>query len=174
MFGGVNRERLAINRKGADADAGFDQTQLLEFLGVLQGGWGQGVPALEHVGAEAIEAHVTPVGGVLWPVGGVDVAHVREGRAGEVEGTAIGGEQGFHHVGVVHLLAAEAVDGGEHLRGGRAAVEFGGHGVDHRRIDEGLIALHVDDQGTVGLAAAAAGQELIGHGGDALTARFTG
>jgi hypothetical protein len=88
LFGGVYRERLALNRKGADADAGFDQAQLLEFFGVLQGGMGQGIPALEHVGAVAVEAHVAPVGGVLRPVNGIDVAHMGYGRAGEVEGTA--------------------------------------------------------------------------------------
>ncbi len=172
LLGGVDRERLALNRKGADA--GFDQAQLLKFLGVLQGGVVQGIPALEHVSAVAVEVHVAPVGGVLRPVEGIDVAHMGHGRAGEVEGTAIGCKQGFDHVGVVHLLGTEAVGGGEHFRGGRAAVEFSGHGVDRCGIDEGLIALHVDDQGAVGLKAAAAGQELIGHGGDALTARFTG
>ena len=75
----------------------------------------------------------------------------------------------------MHLLGTEAVNRGEHLRGGYAAVEFSGHGVDHRRIDEGLITLHVDDQGAVGLdAAATSDQELIGHRGDAFTAGFTG
>ena len=74
----------------------------------------------------------------------------------------------------MHLLGIEVVDGGEHLRGGRAAVEFSGHGVDHCGIDEGLIALHIDDQGAVGLAAATAHQDLIGHRCDAFTARFTG
>jgi len=98
----------------------------------------QGVPALEHIGAVAIEAHVAPVGGVLRLVDRVAIAHVGDSRAREVEGTAIGGEQGFNHVGVLHLLAAEAIDGDEQLRVGRAAAEFSGHGVDHRRIDEGL------------------------------------
>ena len=118
MFGGVDRERFALNRKGADA--GFDQAQLLKFFGLLQGGVRQGVPALEHVGPVAVEAHVAPIGGVLRLVDRVDIAHVGDSRAREVEGTAIDGEQGFDHVGVLHLLAAEAIDGGENLRGGRA------------------------------------------------------
>jgi hypothetical protein len=89
------------------------------------------------------------------------------GRAGEVEGTAIGCKQGFDHVGGVHLHGTEAENGGEHLRDRRTAVEFSGHGVDHCGIDEGLIALHVDDQGAGGLSAATAHQELVGHRGAA-------
>jgi hypothetical protein len=37
LFGGVDRKQFALDRKGADADAGFDQAELLKFLGVLQG-----------------------------------------------------------------------------------------------------------------------------------------
>ena len=71
----------------------------------------QGVPALEHVGPVAVEAHVALIGGVLRLVDRVDIAHVGDSRAREVEGTAIDGEQGFDHVGVVYLLGTEAVNG---------------------------------------------------------------
>lgn len=69
----------------------------------------------------------------------------------KVEGTHIGSEQSLHRVGVVNIVAAEAVDGGEYLWGGPIAVDFSFHCVDHQRIEERWIALHVNEHGADGL-----------------------
>lgn len=53
------------------------------------------------------------------------------------------GKQRFNHVGIVHLLGAEAVDEGKHLRGVGATIKFSCHGLNQDGIDEGLITLHI-------------------------------
>ena len=45
----------------------------------------------------------------------------------------------------MQMVSPQAVDGGQHLRHGQSGLEFDGHGINHRRIQERLVALNVDD-----------------------------
>ena len=83
------------------------------------------------------------------------------------------GQQGFHHIGVVDGFRAEAIHRGDDGRDGIQALKLRHHRVDHRRIDERLIPLHIDHGGLLRHGRALPpGQrhQLISHRCDPLTA----
>ena len=106
---------------------------------------GQGCPAGQHIRPVAIEPHMAPEGSMGVPLVRLHPPHVGKGGAGKVEGPPVGAHEGLHHIGVVELLRPHGIDGGQHLRHGAGALEFGHHRINHRWIDEGLVALHIHD-----------------------------
>ena len=116
---------------------------------------------------------MTPVCGVLVPVRLGHIPHVGDGGAGEIQGAAIVGKQGFHDVGVVDRIGLEPIDGGHDRRHRILMPEFLDHGINHRGINEGLIALNVDHGCLFSYRICVPpGQshEGVGHRCDALTA----
>ena len=71
------------------------------------------------------------------------------GRAERKKGHALGRQQHLHHIGIVQLLSAEPIDGRQHLGGRLASDEGGGDGIDQGGLEEGLIALDIDDDGAL-------------------------
>lgn len=116
---------------------------------MLQGRDGQLGPAQQHISAEGVDAHMPPEVGVGTPFVRIHIAHVGQGRAGKIKATAIGRQQHLHHIGIVQLLSAEPIDGRQHLGGRLANDEGGGDGIDQGGVEEGLIALHIDDDGVL-------------------------
>jgi len=83
LLGGIHRENVPLHLQGVDADAGLDQPQLFELLRVLQGRDGQLGPALQHISAVGVDAHMAPEDGVGTPFGRIHIAHMGQGRAGK-------------------------------------------------------------------------------------------
>ena len=168
LLGGIHRKLVSLHLQGVDADAGLDQPQLFELLQRLQGRDGQLAPAHQHISPVGVDAHVPPEAGVSTPVGRIHIAHVGQGRSGKIKPAAIGRQQHLHHIRIVQLLSAEPIDGRQHLGGRLASDEGGGDGIDQGGVEEGLIALHIDDDGAF-RCAVHRGQQLISHQGNAVT-----
>jgi len=146
---GVSTEHLvSFHLQGVDADASLDQPQLFELLQLLQGRDGQLGPAQQHINAVGVDAHMPLEAGVGTPFGRIHIAHVGQGRAGK-KSHALGRQQHLHHIGIVQLLSAEPIDGRQLLGGRLASDEGGGDGIDQGGVEEGLIALDIDDDGAL-------------------------
>ena len=114
-----------------------------------------------------------PVAGVAVPVEGIHVTHMGNRRPREIQSPPVMGQQGLHHIGVVHRLRFQAINRRHDRRHGIQAPELGHHRVDHRRIDERLITLDVDHRSLFGhCRALPPGQrhQLIRNRGNSLTA----
>ena len=57
--------------------------------------------------------------------------------------------QYLHYTGIVQLPSTDPVDGRQHLGGRLASDEGGGDGIDQGGVEEGLIALHIDNDGVL-------------------------
>ena len=115
MLDSIHGEGFAINWKGADLDACFDQAQLFKLFEVFQRRVGELIPAHQHIRAVAINPHMPPVGGVGRPLSWIHTAHVGQCRPGEIQSPSVSGEQRFHHIRVVDLVGGHCVYGGQYL-----------------------------------------------------------
>jgi len=55
----------------------------------------------------------------------------------------------LHHIVIVQLLSTEPIDGRQHLGVRLASDEGGGDGIDQGGVEEGLIALDIDNDGAI-------------------------
>ena len=112
----------------------------------------------QKVSAVTIESDVAK-----WLRGAGD-AWVRNGSAGEVEGIVAGVEHHLDDVGVGELgFVLEGGGGGDEVDAGIFGEE-GGELVDESGLDEGLVALDIDEVGGIGVGGGGFG-ETVGAGG---------
>ena len=83
------------------------------------------------------------------PIGWIHVTHMGDSGAGEIESATVMGQQGLHHIGVVHGFLLQRINRCDHGRHRIKTQELGHHGVDHCGINEGLIPLNIDDRGLI-------------------------
>ena len=84
-----------------------------------------------------------PIGCVLGPVLGRDIALMRNGGAAEIEGVASAIQESLYSVGVMKLLLRQAKNWCENLRYRLTALELANDLIDDIWIDEWLISLNV-------------------------------
>ena len=88
----------------------------------------------------------------LWPLSLLAAADVGHYRAREIHGEAAVGQHGLHFVGVGQFLVAAAEGAHECGDVGGGVVETAGEGAQLRGVDEGFVALDVDND--IGVRAA--------------------
>ncbi len=137
----VDADRVVVRFDGLDADAVLEGPQLLEGFGLLERRRREPCERQQALAPIDVQPDVAPR-----RRGGAVLAHVRDRRAREVERVAVAIDDHLRdvRVAVVRRVFDEAPQRAHAQRG------FGGerrHGlVDHRRLDERLIALDVHDQ----------------------------
>ena len=106
VFFGVYAYGVVVGGFDVDVDVVFEDAELFEPLGVLEGAGGKGGEALEDGFAVGVEAEVLPVlgGGSV----AVVISVVGDGGAGEVEGSTVGGGDYFYGVWVVDVVGGAA------------------------------------------------------------------
>jgi len=102
VFFGVYAYGVVVGGFDVDVDVVFEETELFEALGMFERAGGEGGEALEGGFAVGVEAEVLPV------LRAGSVAVVRDGGAGEVEGSAVGGGDNFYGVGIVDVFRGAA------------------------------------------------------------------
>ena len=153
VFFGVDAYGVVVGGFDVDVDVVFEEAELFEAFGLFEGAGGQGGEALECGFAVRVEAYVFPV------VGGGVVTVVRDGGAGEVEGSAVGGGDYFDGVWVGYVFgSAEDFEGGDFDVRLREGSEEGGEVFG---FEEGFVALDVDVD---------VGGDLLGYGVDSVGA----
>jgi hypothetical protein len=159
---------MIVGLDGLEAEAVGHEAELLEgFAGLELGGGESGIGG-EGFAIVAVDAEVAPVGAAGGPLRHRDAAKVGDGASGEVKGFA-----GFGADDLDDAVAGEAggvgqaADGGDEAAAGLGVT--GGEGVDQRRLDEGFVALDVDEEVAgelfedAGEAEGAVGAGGIGH-----------
>jgi hypothetical protein len=142
VFGDVDADGVVRDFGGADTPAIFEPAELFELLGFFQFALGKGGIFEQGIALEGIETEVLPIGDVELLLG---IANPGNGRAGEIEGVVVEVENGFDHVGIhdVCRMSNHGHDGGD--LGGRIVEEGAHSGVDGEWVDEGLVALNIDE-----------------------------
>ena len=148
-----------------DVEAVFEEAELFEALGVLEGAVGEGGKEVEGGFAVGVQAYVLPVlrseavgGARLWP----DRRIVGDGGAGEVEGAVVGVGDYFYGVGI-----GDVFGGAEDFEGGDVDGRVGERGEERGQVlglEEGFVALDVDVDG--GVVELGYGVEAVGAGGE--------
>jgi hypothetical protein len=149
---GVYADGVEVGGGYVERDAVFEEAELFEALGLLEGAVGEGGEDPEGGFAVGIEADVLPVRRVD------AIAVVGDGGAGEVEGAAVGCGDDFDGVGVGDALGvAQDLEGGDlHCGVGEGGQERG----EVLGLEEGFVALDVDVDG--GVAELGDGVEAVG------------
>jgi hypothetical protein len=158
VFFGVDADGVEVGGFYVNVDAVFEEAELLQALGVFESAGGQGGEALECGLAVPVETDVLPV----WRRGAVaNIAVVRNGSAGEVEGSAIGGGDDFDGVWVGDVLgSAENFEGRDFdVRLCEGAEERG----EVLGFEQGFVALDVDVD--VGVDQLGDGVDAVGAAG---------
>ncbi len=139
VFFGVDADGVEGGGFDVERDAVFEEAELLEAFGLLEGAGREGGEAAEGGGAVGVEAEVLPM---LRGGGGVGVAMKRDGGAREVEGSAIDSGDDLDGVGIGDVFggAADAEGGDLDVRVAEGTEEVG----DVIRVKEGFVALDVD------------------------------
>lgn len=138
----VESDRVVARDEDADARPVFKGAELLEVLGLFEDTRGPVHELFQKVAAVTVDAHV-PEGNEGLRLG----AAVGDCAAGEVEGVAVAVEDDLDEIGVVELgRVGDRVGGGDHGEGG-IGDEGRGEGIDEGGVDEGLVALDVNNVG---------------------------
>jgi hypothetical protein len=156
VFFSVDADGVVLGGGDVEAEAVFEETELLEALGTFEGAGGELGEAVECVAAVGVEADVLPI----LRVGAVAV--VWDGGAGEVEGTAVGSGDDLDRVGIGDVLG-----GAEDLERGDVDVRVGERGQKGGkvlRLEQGLVALDVDVD--LGRNALGDGVDAVGAAGE--------
>ncbi len=144
IFRRVDAQRFVLCFEDADAVAVFEGAELFERFRAFEG-------ANRERRVTEQEGPAIDVKTDVFEVGFVDAAIVRNGAAGEVDGVAGESSDDLDDVGVGDLAGdGDAALEGGHEEGGVVDKGLGG-GVDGGGVNEGLVALDVDDDAGVGV-----------------------
>ena len=150
VVGRVDADGFDIGEADADAIAVLQPTELFEALGLFERRGRQLRDFAKDLAAVGVEADVLQEGEFFEPVAAVDAAHEGNDAAREIECETVVVEHDFRRIFVF-----DGFHRGERLaeRGDlrRRVVELAAKFLDLRGLDEGFVALHVDDD--VGLRA---------------------
>lgn len=156
---GVEADGFVVGELDVDAGAVFEGAELFEAFGFLEGRGGKGDEVEEEIGAVSVEAEVA-VGGEA----GVWGATKGDGGAGEVEGVGLVIEDNLDDVRVGdESRVGDGAGGGDHCKVG-LVTEGLSELIDEGGIEEGFIALNIDDVGGLGAMGGGFG-DAIGAGG---------
>lgn len=138
----IDTDGVVGNFGDANAPAVFQPAELFELLDFFELALGEGWVLEQRVALEYVKTEMLPIFDVELLVG---VANPGNGRAGEVQGEVVEIENGFDDVGVHHIGGVSNSGGHGGDLGGRFFEERGDGGVNGVGIDEGLVALHIDE-----------------------------
>lgn len=153
MLGRVDAGDVGEHGDDGDAEAVFEDAELLEALDLLERRWGKCDVGAQEADAVGVEADVAQD---AVTVGEGGISRVGDARAAEVHGHAIAAGDDFDDRGVGGIICGGegAGDGGDL---GAAGFDGAGGRVDDGGLDLGLVALDVDDDVGVGEAKGVAG-----------------
>jgi hypothetical protein len=154
---GIDADGVVLGGGDVEGEAVFEEAELLETLGALEGAGRELGEAVEGGAAIGVEADVLPVLGMGLVASFVPI--VGDGGAREVKGAAVGGGDDLDRVGIGDVLfRAGDLEGRDVDVGVLEGCEQGGEVLG---LEQGLVALDVD----VDL-----GGEALGDGVDAVGA----
>ena len=176
VFGRVDADGLDIGQSDLDLVAVLQPAQLLQALRQFERRLGQTRDLAQHVGTVGIEADVLEEGVGRQPLAPILAPDEGDGRPGEVEGEAVVVEDDLGGVGIIYRIdGLEALAEGGDLRGW--VVEGLHHRTQLRGLDEGFVALNIDDDvgrsadQVEGLADAVGAALVVGSRHDGLAAK---
>jgi hypothetical protein len=164
VFFGIDADGVEAGGFDVNVDVVFEEAELFETLYVFEGAGGQSGEALECGLAVGVETDVLPVlgrGEIPIAANVASVAIVRDGSAGEVEGSAIGGGDDLDGVWVGDVLGSA-----EDFEGRDLDVWLCKRAEERRQVlwfEQGFVALDVDVD--VGVDQLGDGVDAIGAAG---------
>lgn len=171
LLGGIHAGREVVREHDAQGNAVFHGTQLLKGLRLLQPGGRPSHELKEEAPLEAVDAQMAVVTHT-----GRGIAHVGQGRAGEIQRVAFHIKDHLHHIRVGDLGGiVDRRGSGDHAHLGLAPQD-NGEFVNEGWGDERFIALDIDDgavigKRTSGLSDAIRATGVIGRGQDGTRAK---
>lgn len=148
VFGDVDADGVVFHFGHANFPAVFEPAELFKLFDFFEGALGEGGVFEQGVALEDVETEVLEVAGLDFSGG---VADPRDGGAGEIEGIVVEVEDGLADVGV-HDIAGHFDGGGDGgYLGGRLLKDGVYRGVNHFGIEEGFVALDVNENLAAGV-----------------------
>lgn len=142
VSGDVYADGVVGDFSNADFPAVFEPAELLKLLDFFEGAWRESRIFEEGVALKNVEAEMLEVAGLD---GAAGVADPGDGGAGEVKGVVVEIEDGLDDVGI-HDIGRNFDGRGDGGDSGGGFLEKRADGrVDNFRVEEGFVALHVDE-----------------------------
>jgi hypothetical protein len=142
VFGDVHAYGVVLDFGDADLPAIFEPAELLELFDALEFALGQGGIFEQGIALEDVEPEMLEVADLHFAGG---IAHPGNRRAREIETVVVEIEDGFYDVGVHDVGRALDRGGDRGDRGGGLFEKGIDRAVDGRRIEQGLISLHIHE-----------------------------
>jgi hypothetical protein len=146
LLRGVDAGGCVICCENPDIGVVFEGAELFERFGLFEGGGRPSDKGFKKIAAIAVDAFVAEDLEVF-----DRVSKKGQRGAGKIEGVAVEFDDDFYDIGIGDggVGGVEGVGGGDHVQR-RVAAEGGGESIDEFGIDEGFIALDIEDMGGVG------------------------